>query len=186
MVSRIEWLWVRYFVSDRSTAHGTEWCQWQLLSVTEWPASCLSTWTVVSLESPEVLSHWIWDMWSGPNGPDCLKMGQIWDFFRSDFSTFWLSEPKCTEIWSEKVPDLSLSGPSERLWDQIWNSWVEVMMKTMSSMMNDIDVSTTMIYPASYDSSIDKWLVIGYLVDMFIPILLQCGNRSSWNKTSLL
>ena len=28
------------------------------------------------------------------------KMGQFRDFFRSDFSTFWLGEPKCTEILS--------------------------------------------------------------------------------------
>ena len=26
------------------------------------------------------------------------QIGQIRDFFRSDFSTFWLTEPKCTEI----------------------------------------------------------------------------------------
>ena len=31
---------------------------------------------------------------------ECPKMGQIQDFFRSYFSTFWLVEPKCTEIWS--------------------------------------------------------------------------------------
>ena len=29
---------------------------------------------------------------------DWPQMGQIQDFFRSDFSTFWLTEPKCTEI----------------------------------------------------------------------------------------
>ena len=34
-------------------------------------------------------------------------MGQIRDFFRSDFSTFWLGEPKCIEKWSSKVQDLS-------------------------------------------------------------------------------
>ena len=33
---------------------------------------------------------------------------QIWDiFFTSDFSTFWLGELKCNEIWFENVPDLS-------------------------------------------------------------------------------
>ena len=32
-------------------------------------------------------------------------------FFRSDFSTFWLTEPKCTEIRSENVPDMSKYGP---------------------------------------------------------------------------
>ena len=31
-------------------------------------------------------------------------MGQIRGFFRADFSTFWLGEPKWTEICSEKVP----------------------------------------------------------------------------------
>ena len=40
-------------------------------------------------------------------------MGQIRDYFRLDFSTFWRGAPKCTEIWSEKVPDLSHLG-------QIW------------------------------------------------------------------
>ena len=30
-------------------------------------------------------------------------MGQILDFFRSDLSTFWLTEPKCTK----KITDLS-------------------------------------------------------------------------------
>ena len=32
------------------------------------------------------------------SGYDWPQIGQIWDFFRSDFSTFWLDEPKCTEI----------------------------------------------------------------------------------------
>ena len=41
------------------------------------------------------------------SGSNCPKMGKIRDFFRSDFSTFWLEEPKCTEIWSEKVPEFS-------------------------------------------------------------------------------
>ena len=30
------------------------------------------------------------------------QMGEIRDFFRSDLSTFWLTEPKCTNNWSEK------------------------------------------------------------------------------------
>ena len=34
-------------------------------------------------------------------------------FFRLDFSTFWLSEPKCTEIWSENVTHFEVThfGP---------------------------------------------------------------------------
>ena len=43
---------------------------------------------------------------------DWPKMGQIQHIFRSDFSTFWLGEPKCTEISSEKVPDLSDLWPT--------------------------------------------------------------------------
>ena len=33
-----------------------------------------------------------------PNSSDWPQMGQIRDFFRSDFSTCWLGEPTCTEI----------------------------------------------------------------------------------------
>ena len=40
------------------------------------------------------------------SGSDWLQMGQIRDFFRSDFRTFWRTAPKCSEIWSEKVTDL--------------------------------------------------------------------------------
>ena len=29
---------------------------------------------------------------------------EIWGFLRSNFSTFLLAEPKCNEIWSEKIP----------------------------------------------------------------------------------
>ena len=38
-------------------------------------------------------------------GSDWIRtqMRQILDFFRSESSTFWLGEPKCTEIWSERV-----------------------------------------------------------------------------------
>ena len=32
------------------------------------------------------------------NGSDWHQLGQIRDFFRSDFSTFWLAGPKFTEI----------------------------------------------------------------------------------------
>ena len=38
-------------------------------------------------------------------------IGQIRDFFTSNFSTFWLGEPKCTEIWSEKGLDFYHLGP---------------------------------------------------------------------------
>ena len=31
-------------------------------------------------------------------GSDWPEMGQNRDFFRSDFSIFWLADPKCTEI----------------------------------------------------------------------------------------
>ena len=80
------------------------------------------------------------------------QMGQImWDFFRWDSSTFRLGEPKCTDIWSEKVPDLSHLGPIEPnvqksdlkkcricpiwgqsapLWAQIWSPWTEASKET--------------------------------------------------------
>ena len=38
------------------------------------------------------------------SGTDWPHVGQIRDFFRSDFSTFWLSEPKCTKILILKCP----------------------------------------------------------------------------------
>ena len=44
-------------------------------------------------------------------------MGQIQDFFRSHFRTFWLGEPKCSEIWSEKLTDLSHLG---LIWPTFW------------------------------------------------------------------
>ena len=33
-------------------------------------------------------------------GSDWPQMGQMWDFLRSIFSTFWFDKPKCTEILS--------------------------------------------------------------------------------------
>ena len=45
------------------------------------------------------------------SGSDSTHIRQIRDFFRSDFSTFLLSEPKYTDIFSEKNPDLSHLGP---------------------------------------------------------------------------
>ena len=43
-------------------------------------------------------------------GSQLRQIGPKWDkygtFFRSYFSTFWLGEPKCTKIRSEKVSDL--------------------------------------------------------------------------------
>ena len=38
-----------------------------------------------------------WQDW-GQNGTDWSQMGQIRDFFRSEFSTFWLGEPTVLEI----------------------------------------------------------------------------------------
>ena len=51
-------------------------------------------------------------------------MGQFRDFSRSDFSTFWLTEPKCTEIWSEQVPDFPILGQSGLLWSKNWHPWI--------------------------------------------------------------
>ena len=63
-------------------------------------------------------------------GPDCPTMGQIWAFLRSvsvyfdshlghfttSFSTFWLTEPKCTETGlkrSQICPILYLDAKSD-------------------------------------------------------------------------
>ena len=37
-----------------------------------------------------------------PSRSDYPQIRQILDFFKSDFSTVWLVEPKCTEIWARK------------------------------------------------------------------------------------
>ena len=47
-------------------------------------------------------------------GPQML---QIRTFFRAEFSTFWHRALKCTEIWSEKVLDLSHLGP---IWSKMY------------------------------------------------------------------
>ena len=39
------------------------------------------------------------------------KMGQIQGFFQIRFSTFWLTEPKCTESDLKNIPDLSNLWP---------------------------------------------------------------------------
>ena len=44
------------------------------------------------------------------SGSALPRMAHILDFFRSNFSAFWLGEPKRTEIGSEKVQDVSYSG----------------------------------------------------------------------------
>ena len=51
---------------------------------------------------------------------DWPQMGQIRDFFKSAFSTFWRPAPKCTEIWSEKSRICPIWGQSEPLWGRIW------------------------------------------------------------------
>ena len=43
------------------------------------------------------------DGWLAPKWVLLTQMLQILNFFRSYFSIFWLAEPKCTAIWSEKV-----------------------------------------------------------------------------------
>ena len=40
-------------------------------------------------------------------------MGPTRDFFRSDFSTFWLNQPKYTAIWCEKSRIRSICGQSD-------------------------------------------------------------------------
>ena len=48
------------------------------------------------------------------SGSECPQIGQIRDFFRSDFSTYLT----CTQFWSENVTDLSDFDP---LLAKIWN-----------------------------------------------------------------
>ena len=52
-----------------------------------------------------ITSNQILQIWS-QSGSDWPQIGHIWDFFRSDFSVFWCRAPRCTEIWSEKIPYL--------------------------------------------------------------------------------
>ena len=47
----------------------------------------------------------------GPKWARLTQMGHIRDFFSSKFNTFWLGKRKCTEMWFEKVQDLSHLGP---------------------------------------------------------------------------
>ena len=51
---------------------------------------------------------------------DWPHMGQIRDFFRWDFSVFWL-ERKCTKIWSEKSQICPIWGDSDLLWTKNWS-----------------------------------------------------------------
>ena len=51
-------------------------------------------------------THLVCQIWAQSRS-DWSQMGQIRNFFRSDFRTFWRPAPKCSEIWSEKVLDLS-------------------------------------------------------------------------------
>ena len=44
-------------------------------------------------------------------------MRQIWEFFRSDFSTFWLGEIKCDRKHCWRQSDLDL------LWKENWLPW---------------------------------------------------------------
>ena len=66
------------------------------------------------VESSE-MSGWPKIKWYWP------RIGLIRASLSSYFSTFWLSEPKCTEIWSEKAPDLSHLGPTGPLWRQTYH-----------------------------------------------------------------
>ena len=70
-------------------------------------------------------------------------------FFRSDFSTFWLSEPKCTEIWSEKHQNVvkyhlkksricPIWGQSEAHWSQAWNPWMRSEKSSGISFKDDV------------------------------------------------
>ena len=59
-------------------------------------------------------------------GQKCVWFGPKWDkprdFFRSDLSTFWLSD-----IWSEKALDLSYFGPTCLLMAQTWSlAWLNI------------------------------------------------------------
>ena len=69
------------------------------------------------------------------SGSDWLQKGQIRDFFRSDFRTFWRTAPKCPEIWSEKSPGFVQFGvQSYPLWSQTYH--LCVMQTTYSSVVN--------------------------------------------------
>ena len=57
-------------------------------------------------------------------GSEWPQMGQIWDFFRSDFSTFLLA---VTGIFSEKSRICYIFvGQPDQLWSLIWNPQAEI------------------------------------------------------------
>ena len=45
-------------------------------------------------------------------GADWPQIGQILEFSQITFSTFWLTETKCTESDLKKIQDLSHLGPN--------------------------------------------------------------------------
>ena len=50
-----------------------------------------------------------------------LNRTNLGPFQITNFSTFSLTEPKCTELWSEHVQDLFHLGQSDQIWAQIWS-----------------------------------------------------------------
>ena len=47
---------------------------------------------------------------------DWYQIGQIWEFFKISFSTFWLAEPKCTETDLKKSQICRICGQSDPIW----------------------------------------------------------------------
>ena len=122
----------------------------------------------------------------GPIGSEWFQMGQIREFSRSDFSTFQLCEPKCTEIWSEKVLNLSnlRRGQSLRakkctgiwsskksrichIWGQSDPLWAHITsLMLSSSLLPHIDTSHPwpqwhdLKSPCDLSLAIDLWLCL--------------------------
>ena len=81
--------------------------------------------------------------------PNCIKLTQttqISNFFRSDFSTFSRTTPKCTEIWSENLPDLFQLRPiwpkfgrnrPFLIWKQYWlfSKWTNWLITLLACLI---------------------------------------------------
>ena len=63
------------------------------------PSTQLDELTLVDQTQPIISSGQGCQVWT-KSGSDWTQIGQIRDFLRSDFSTFWLVEPKYIDNWS--------------------------------------------------------------------------------------
>ena len=97
-------------------------------------------------------------------------MGQIRDVFRSEFRTFWLDEPKCSEISPEKKNNrfVQFTADLTKFWSNSDTPAVTWLSDWLFNQSGEITLGRVVSFKSVYGQKFDNYLTVDKVCRIFV------------------